>query len=78
MTPAKRPDYGAAKAAMIAMTASLAKEVAMDGITANTVSPGTIKSDRLDEGFRKVAAAQGLALDAPWTEIEKIVLPMFA
>ncbi len=78
MAPAKRPDYGAAKAAMIAMTASLAKEVAMDGITANTVSPGTIHSDRLDEGFRKVAAGQGFASDAPWTEIEKIVLPMFA
>lgn len=78
MAPAKRPDYGAAKAAMIAMTASLAKEVAKDGITANTVSPGTIHSDRLDEGFRKVAAGQGLASDAPWTEIEKIVLPMFA
>lgn len=78
MAPAKRPDYGAAKAAMIAMTASLAKEVAMDGITANTVSPGTIHSDRLDEGFRNVAAGQGLASDAPWTEIEKIVLPMFA
>lgn len=78
MAPAKRPDYGAAKAAMIAMTASLAKEVAMDGITANTVSPGTIHTARLDEGFRKVAAGQGLALDAPWTEIEKIVLPMFA
>lgn len=78
MAPAKTPDYGAAKAAMIAMTASLAKEVAKDGITANTVSPGTIHSDRLDEGFRKVAAGQGLALDAPWTEIEKIVLPMFA
>ncbi len=78
MAPAKRPDYAAAKAAMIAMTASLAKEVAMDGITANTVSPGTIHSDRLDEGFRKVAAAQGFASDAPWTEIEKIVLPMFA
>jgi 3-oxoacyl-[acyl-carrier protein] reductase len=78
MAPAKRPDYGAAKAAMIAMTASLAKEVAIDGITANTVSPGTIHSDRLDEGFRKVAAGQGFASDAPWTEIEKIVLPMFA
>jgi 3-oxoacyl-[acyl-carrier protein] reductase len=71
MAPAKRPDYGAAKAAMVAMTASLAKEVAMDSITANTVSPGTIHSDRLDEGFRKVAVAQGLASDAPWTEIEK-------
>jgi 3-oxoacyl-[acyl-carrier protein] reductase len=78
MAPAKRPDYGAAKAAMIAMTASLAKEVAVDGITANTVSPGTIHSDRLDEGFRKAGVGQGLASDAPWTEIEKIVLPMFA
>ena len=78
MAPAKRPDYGAAKAAMIAMTASLAKEVAMDGITANTVSPGTIHSDKLDEGFRRVAAGQGLASDAAWAEIEKTVLPMFA
>lgn len=71
MPPAKRPEYGAAKAAMIAMTASLAKEVAMDAITATTVSPGTIHSDKLDEGFRKVAAGQGLASHASWTEIEK-------
>lgn len=78
MAPAKRPDYGVAKAAMIAMTSSLAKEVALDGITANTISPGTIHSDRLDEGFRKVAAEQGLASDASWAEIEKTVLPMFA
>lgn len=78
MAPAKRPDYGAAKAAMIAMTSSLAKEVALDGITANTISPGTIHSDRLDEGFRKVVAEQGLASDASWAEIEKAVLPMFA
>lgn len=78
MPPAKRPDYGAAKAAMIAMTASLAKEVALDGITANTISPGTIRSLKLDEGFRKVAEAQGLAPNAPWIEIEQKVLPMFA
>lgn len=78
IAPAKRPDYSAAKAAMIAMTASLAKEVALDGITANTISPGTIHSDRLDEGFRRVAAGQGLAFEAPWADIEKAVLPMFA
>lgn len=78
MPTAKRPDYSAAKAAMIAMTASLAKEVATDGITANTVSPGTIHSTRLDEAFRKTAAGQGLATDAPWTEIEQKVLPLFA
>lgn len=78
MPPFKRPDYAAAKAAMIAMTASLAKAVARDGITVNTVSPGTIHSDRLDEAFRKAAVNQGLATDAPWTEIEQTVLPMFA
>ncbi len=78
LAPAKRPDYGAAKAAMIAMTASLAKEVASDGITANTVSPGTIHSLKLDEGFRNVAEAQGVPKHAPWAEIERKVLPMFA
>jgi NAD(P)-dependent dehydrogenase (short-subunit alcohol dehydrogenase family) len=78
MPPSKRPDYAAAKAAMIAMTASLAKAVAMDGITANTVSPGTIHSASLDEAFRKVAGNQGLAAHAPWAEIEQTVLPMFA
>ncbi|WP_370677273.1 SDR family NAD(P)-dependent oxidoreductase [Pleomorphomonas sp. PLEO] len=78
MPPAGRPDYGAAKAAMIAMTASLAKAVAKDGITVNTVSPGTIHSDRLDEAFRKAAAGQGLAANAPWAEVQTAVLPMFA
>lgn len=78
MPPAKRPDYSAAKAAMIAMTASLAKAVAMDGITANSVSPGTIHSVSLDEAFRKAAVNEGIAVDAPWTEIEQTALPMFA
>jgi NAD(P)-dependent dehydrogenase (short-subunit alcohol dehydrogenase family) len=78
MPPVKRPDYSAAKAAMIAMTASLAKAVAMDGITANTVSPGTVHSVSLDEAFRKAAVNQGFAADAPWTDIEHTVLPMFA
>lgn len=78
MPPSKRPDYASAKAAMIAMTASLAKAVAMDGITANTVSPGTIHSSSLDEAFRKAAFGQGIVIDAPWTEVEKVVLPMFA
>lgn len=78
MPPSNRPDYSAAKAAMIAMTASLAKAVAMDGITANSVSPGTIHSVSLDQAFRKAAVANGLRADAPWSEIEQSVLPMFA
>ena len=78
MPPARRPDYGAAKAAMIAMTASLAKAVALDGITANTVSPGTIHSISLDKAFRNAATTQELAEDAPWHDVERSVLPMFA
>ncbi|WP_267554837.1 SDR family NAD(P)-dependent oxidoreductase [Rhizobium rhizogenes] len=78
MPPASRPDYSACKAAMNAMTASMAKAVAADGITVNTVSPGTIHSGRLDARFREVAMEQGLAQDASWEAIEQVVLPIFA
>jgi 3-oxoacyl-[acyl-carrier protein] reductase len=78
LPPAGNADYAAAKAAMIAMTASLAKAVAMDGITANTVSPGTVHSTRLDTVFREAALSQGVSADAPWPEIERAALPMFA
>jgi 3-oxoacyl-[acyl-carrier protein] reductase len=78
MPPATRPDYSACKAAMNAMTSSMAKAVAADGITVNAVSPGTIKSGRLEAGFRKVALERGLAEDSTWEAIEQAVLPLFA
>jgi len=79
MPPPSAPDYSACKAAINAMTASMAKAVAADGITVNAVSPGTIHSAALDTRFRDVAAERGLAgRDAPWAEIERAVLPLFA
>jgi NAD(P)-dependent dehydrogenase (short-subunit alcohol dehydrogenase family) len=78
MPPASRPDYSAAKAAMIAMTASMAKAAALDGVTVNTVSPGTIRSISLETAFRAAALANGMAEGTPWEEIEQFVLPMFA
>jgi NAD(P)-dependent dehydrogenase (short-subunit alcohol dehydrogenase family) len=79
MPPATGTDYSAAKAAMNAMTASMAKAVAAEGITVNAVSPGTIRSARLEEGFRTVAATRGIAAkDAPWEDIQRGVLPLFA
>ena len=78
MPPPSAPDYSACKAAINAMTASMAKAVAADGITVNAVSPGTIHSAALDTRFRQVAAERGLASqDAPWEEIERAVLPLF-
>ena len=79
LAPANAPDYSASKAAINAMTASMAKAVAAEGITVNAVSPGTIHSLALDTAFRQVAAAREVAdKDAPWEVIERAVLPMFA
>jgi NAD(P)-dependent dehydrogenase (short-subunit alcohol dehydrogenase family) len=79
MPPATGPDYSAAKAAMNALTASMAKAVAAEGVTVNAISPGTIKSAKLEGGFRAVAAARGIAAEgAPWEDIQRGVLPLFA
>ena len=79
MAPPTGPDYSACKAAMNAMTTSLAKAVAADGITVNSVSPGTIRSSTLEERFRAVAKERGAAdTKTSWKDIERAVLPMFA
>lgn len=78
MPPAARPDYSACKAAMNAMTSSMAKAVAAEGVTVNTISPGTIHSARLDARFRDVAADRGVEQSAAWETIEQAVLPLFA
>lgn len=77
--PPSAPDYSACKAAMNAMTASMAKAVAADGVTVNAVSPGAIHSAALDTRFREVASERGLVdIEAPWEDIERAVLPIFA
>ncbi len=77
--PPSAPDYSASKAAMNALTASMAKAVAADGVTVNAVSPGTIHSATLDARFREVATEQGLTTkDAAWEDVERAVLPLFA
>ena len=63
---------------MTAMSASMAKAVAAEGVTVNTVSPGTIHSAKLERKFREVAAEHGIERDAPWAEVERAVLPLFA
>ena len=79
MPPAAGPEYAAAKAAMNAMTGSMAKAVAAEGVTVNAVSPGTIRSARLEQGFRTMAAARGVSAEnAPWDEVQRGVLPMVA
>jgi NAD(P)-dependent dehydrogenase (short-subunit alcohol dehydrogenase family) len=79
MPPPIAPDYSACKAAINAMTASMAKAVAEDGVTVNAVSPGTIHSSTLEARFREVAEERGLrSKEAPWEDVERLVLPLFA
>lgn len=47
LAPAGQTNYAAAKAGVIALTQSLAKEVARIGITVNAVCPGYIETDAL-------------------------------
>jgi 3-oxoacyl-[acyl-carrier protein] reductase len=47
MSPAGQTNYAAAKAGLVAMTRSLAKEVARANITVNAICPGFIETDAL-------------------------------
>ena len=76
LPPATGPDYSACKAALNNLTKSLSKAAAGDGITVNSISPGTIRTPKLEAAFRRMAGQRGwAAADAPWEEIERAVLP---
>lgn len=49
LAPLGQTNYAAAKAGMVAMTQSLAKEVARAGITVNAVCPGYIETEALGD-----------------------------
>ena len=47
LAPAGQANYAAAKAGVVALTQSLAKETARIGITANAICPGYIETEAL-------------------------------
>jgi 3-oxoacyl-[acyl-carrier protein] reductase len=48
LSPAGQTNYAAAKAGVVALTQSLAKEVARLGITVNAICPGYVQTEALD------------------------------
>lgn len=69
---ARTPHYYAAKSALAAASASLARELGPHGVTVNLVSPGLIKTDEVEAHFRARAERKGWGSD--WPEIEKRAL----
>lgn len=51
--------YSTTKAANIAQAVSLARELSGSGVTANTVSPGPIRTPGLEVGARQMMESQG-------------------
>jgi 3-oxoacyl-[acyl-carrier protein] reductase len=62
-------EYQAAKAAMVNLTASLARALAHTGVTVNSVMPGTILTPAVERWLSHVAQQRGWGTD--WTEIER-------
>ncbi len=76
MPMAKGAAYSAAKAAVNNLTVSLSKEVGRDGVTVNTVSPGTILTPKLERAFREMARERGWADggEGEWPEVERSIV----
>lgn len=58
---AKNMAYTSTKAAMVAASKTLAREVGRDGIRVNVVTPGYTTGEDLDELIRKMAAGAGVS-----------------
>ena len=66
------PHYAATKAALVNLTVSLAKDLSRTGVTANTVTPGIIRTAGVEAFYRQMATARGWGDD--WDEIEQHAL----
>ncbi|MBV9840577.1 MAG: SDR family NAD(P)-dependent oxidoreductase [Sphingomonadaceae bacterium] len=69
------PHYGVAKAALIALTKTLSKELGREAITVNCVSPGIVETEGTRAGWEEGAAQHGISYEAMQQRFMKIRRP---
>ncbi len=74
-SPAGSAAYGAAKAGVIAITQSLARELAPHGIRANSIAPGHMMTELYERAVARRAARTGRTADDLFAE-ELAMVPM--
>jgi NAD(P)-dependent dehydrogenase (short-subunit alcohol dehydrogenase family) len=74
-----RTPYATSKMAVVGLTRTVAQELAPYGVRCNTISPGPIAGERVEEVVRASAAARGLPLEdvrknyAAWSPMGEMV-----
>jgi NAD(P)-dependent dehydrogenase (short-subunit alcohol dehydrogenase family) len=68
--PSMRTAYSASKFGVIGLSQALSKEVAKHSICVNTICPGPVKSDMLDDIWKETASRSGITYE----EFSKIKL----
>jgi NAD(P)-dependent dehydrogenase (short-subunit alcohol dehydrogenase family) len=58
-----RTPYVASKAAVIALTATLAFEVGPQGVSVNSLSPGPVRGERMSTNFQRTASLTGVTVE---------------
>ncbi|MEO6717590.1 MAG: SDR family oxidoreductase [Novosphingobium sp.] len=64
----RKSHYSAAKAALVVLTKTIAKEVGPHGIRANCLVPGSIATELLGNYYKRVAAERGVDEQVLWQE----------
>lgn len=65
----ERTPYAATKMALLGLTRTLAFELGDDGITVNTICPGTVRTERLRRVFERHAEEMGITYEEALREL---------
>ncbi len=76
LAPPTFPDYAAAKAALLNLSLSLAKDLAGTGITVNTVSPGATLTPTWERFALQIGVAQGWGSDLAEVKTKLLAGPL--